>query len=413
MKASFDGDVIDTSTGKGIAGARVILRAGPGESQTAIADAQGHFHFAGLEFQSYQADARHPGYISSQTSAAFTLAPSHPHGQVRVELRPYSVIAGKVTDAFGVPLEGAQVEALQRYPAGEQRRGAQFVEGGFQYAMAATTYTDDRGEYRLAPLLPGSYYLMARAGANQLNVPPSQRLPVDSRARVTFYPRALKLVDAQPAELAEGKELRVEFQVLRQTGAQVTGRIFGLPTAPASIPVLVRLVALSPGASNAFGDVIGDRFTARDLLPGKYLIEAGYYRAGDFSYQTALGAARQTIDIASQDVDGVEMTLAPTPDLAGTVAFESGCTAVPVWIQLQSDPLDRVPINLQVDADGRFVMPHLFPGKYKAYVQPDNRAAAFAKSAKLGDVEVLADGFEATAETSGPLRITMGCGRSK
>jgi hypothetical protein len=54
---------------------------------------------------------------------------------------------------------------------------------------------------------------------------------------------------------------------------------------------------------------------------------------------------------------------------------------------------------------------HLGPGKYKAYVRPESPSNARATSAKLGDVEVLADGFEATAETKGPLRITMSCGR--
>jgi hypothetical protein len=91
------------------------------------------------------------------------------------------------------------------------------------------------------------------------------------------------------------------------------------------------------------------------------------------------------------------------------VVFESGCAAAPVWIELTGDLGGFPPRNLVTDADGRFVLPHVFPGRYKAWVGIEGALYNAAKSIKLGDAEVLADGFDVTAETKGPLRITMGC----
>jgi hypothetical protein len=416
LKGAIEGDVVDASTGRGISGARVRIQSGQDDPMFTSTDEQGHFQFAGLKFKSYQLDARYPGFISSTGAAGVSaremvhLVRNGPNGQVRLEMRRSAAIEGKVTDAFGVPLEGAPVEALQRYASGERRGAAPFAEGGYQYVMVQETFTDDLGEYRIAPLGAGSYYVLVRPGSNYFSGQPAMRPPSDERERATFYPHALKPSETKPVELAEGKELRVDVQIIRQAGVKVSGRLLGLPPEDAASRfVSVFVTTLSPGASRSSSTVDGDRFTAPDLLPGKYLFEAGQYATGDWTYQNPLAAARRTVEVGTEDVDGIDLTLAPIPDVEGTVVFESGCAATPVWIQLQGD--SHLPRNLHVGADGRFVLRHLFPGKYKAYVRPESLPYAFATSARLGDAEVLADGFEATAETIGPLRITMSCSR--
>jgi hypothetical protein len=417
LKGAVEGDVVDAATEQGIAGARVRIQSGQDDPLVTTTDGQGHFRFAGLEFKSYQVDARYPGFMSSKEAArgypgAEMVRPvvNSPNGQVRLEMQRYAAIVGKVTDALGIPLEGVGVEALQRYPIGERRSGYMYNDGSYQYVGHERALTDDLGEYRIAPLGAGSYYVLVRPGSNYFASQPSMRPPLDARQHATFYPHALKPSETKPVAVAEGKELRVDLQIVSQGGVKVSGRILGLAAAaqPGAL-ASVHVSALSPGASNGFATLIGDRFAAADLLPGKYVVEAGQYAAGDFTNQNPLAAARKTVDVGTEDVDGIDLTLAPTPDVEGRVVFESGCAAVPVGIQLQED--FHLPRSLHVDADGRFVLQHLFPGKYKAYVRPESRSSAFATSARLGDVEVLADGFEVTAETKGPLRITMSCRR--
>ena len=425
LRGAIEGDVVDASTGRGISGARVRIQSGQDDPMFTSTDEQGHFQFAGLEFKSYQLDARYPGFISSTGAAGVSaremvhLVRNGPNGQVRLDMQRYAAIVGKVTDALGIPVEGVTVGALQRYPIGENRTGLTaltvytdvlYNDGGYQYVGRQRTLTDDLGEYRIAPLAAGSYYVLVQPGSNYFNGQPAMRPPSDARQRATFYAHALKPSESKPVAVAEGKELRVDLQIVSQGGVKVSGRIFGLAAASGQY-VSVFVLPLSSGASTASSWTIGgDRFQATDLLPGKYLFQAGQYAAGDSFRQNPLAAARRTVEVGTEDVDGIDLTLAPTPEVQGTVVFESGCAAAPVSIQLQGDSLSALR-NLHVDADGRFVLQHLGPGKYKAYVRPESPSNARATSAKLGDVEVLADGFEATAETKGPLRITMSCGR--
>src|ERR1019366_172236 len=144
----------------------------------------------------------------------------------------------------------------------------------------------------------------------------------------------------------------VDVRIIRQGGVKVSGRILGATPedAPAASGLhgSVFVSPLSPGASSgSFGSVAGDRFGAVDLLPGKYVIEAGQYTAGDTSSENPVAAAWRTVEVATEDLEGIDRTLAPTPTVEGAVVFENGCAATPVWIQLQGDrPLGRLLRNL-------------------------------------------------------------------
>lgn len=413
---SLEGRILDASTGQGISGARVRIQSGREDPLFTTTDTQGFFHLAGLEFKSYRVSALCPGFIGSAEwdgpsgGEPLRLTGSSPVGQIRLELRRYGVIEGRVTDALGVPVAGTSVQALQRFPADERRNGYVYKDGSYQYAGRQTAQTNDVGEYRLAPLAAGSYYIYVpvQPPSSYYNLQPEIRPPSDARERSTFYPHALKPSEAKPVELAEGKELRVDVQIVREGGVKVSGRVLGLTAAPGSFSsVLLR--GLSPGTSTLSADVEGDRFTAAGVLPGRYVVGAGEYAAGEGTMQDLLAAARRTVDVGTEDLDGIDLTLAPAPDVEGTVVFENGCAPAQVWIELTGDFGGFPPRSLATNASGHFVLPRVFPGRYKAYIGVEGALHNAAKSIKLGDAEVLADGFDVTAETKGPLRIVMGC----
>jgi hypothetical protein len=412
---SIEGRVVNASSGQGISGARVRIQSGREDPLFTTTDTQGFFQLSGLELKSYLVSARCPGFIGSAEwdgpsgGEGLRLIGSSPIGQVRLELRRYGAIEGRVTDGLGVPAAGVSVEALQRYPADEPRSGYVYKDGSsYQYAGRQTGQTNDLGEYRLAPLPAGSYYIyvLVRPTSTYYNLQPEIRPPADARERPTFYPHALRPSEAKPVELAEGKELRVDVQIVRQAGVKVGGRVLGLT---AGSPSSVFFQGLSPGASNLPAYIDGDRFTAAGVLPGKYVVGVGEYIAGEGTALDLVAAARRTVDVGTEDLDGIDLTLAPAPDVEGAVVFESGCAPAPLWIQLTSDTSRYAPRSLATDASGHFVLPRVFPGKYKAYVGVEGALHNAAKSIKLGDAEVLADGFDVTAKTKAPLRITMGC----
>jgi len=390
---------VDTSTGRGIAGARVRIQSGNDEPLFTTADEHGHFLFVGVDLKSkgYQAEARYPGFMSASNAAGVSGAtavpsPDHPGVHIRLEMQRYGAIVGKVVDdVWGIPREGATVSALQRDESGRRRGGVRF-EDGYQYVTVRNTQTDDLGEYRLAELGAGSYYVRIRTGT---------ATPHD-----TFYPHALKLSDAMPVELAEGKELRADVRAI-QGGVRISGRILGTASAQPGFRASVYIRSLSPGAAGPgsdSGSVTGDRFTVGNISPGKYEVSVEQYTSDGFQLKP-LAMARRNVDVGTEDVDGIDLTLAPPPHVAGTVVFESGCAPQPVFISLNGE---SAMYRLHVAADGHFVLQDFFPGRYKMNAASES-PGGLATSIKLGDAEVLTDGFELTTETKGPLRIAMSC----
>jgi hypothetical protein len=398
---AIEGDVVDVSTGRGIADARVRLQSVQDDPLYASTDAQGHFRFDGLEIRAYQAFVRYPGFASPDGGAleasALAVTPGR-DGQVsriRLNLQWYAAITGKVVNVEGNPAEGVTVEVYRRDSRGGQFGAVRF-DDGFQYVRTRTAKTDELGEYRLAPLGPGSYYVLVRAGS--------------APARDTFYPQAVKVSAAKLLELDEGKELRADVQVVQQLGVKVSGRMLGGSAQPGlRASVALSNSSLGPGGfSRPTGDayvyaiVNGDRFTANFVLPGKYTVWATQHASVD--HPILLAVAWREVEVRTEDVDGVDVALAPPAHVEGAVVFESGCAPEPVVIELNG----AQDYLFHAGADGRFEPQNIFPGKYKASVMPERKSDA-ATSVKLGDAEVLADGFELTAENKGPLRVTMGC----
>jgi hypothetical protein len=414
VQYAIEGDVVDSSTGHGIAGARVRIQSGQDDALFATAGAQGHFRFAGLGNQRYQVQASFPAFVSARFAAGMSEAAEtvsigiyHRTAQVRLEMVRSGVITGKVMDPVGVPLAGARVAALQRYPSGERRHGGCAagglggVESDYEYSGRLCAQTNDLGEYRIGPLPAGAYYV----GAEQ-QMGFGTTAPPDPAERATYYPHALKPSGASPVEVAEGKELRVDIQIVRAGGVKVSGRILGLGAA-AGLQLSVYALPLSAGLPSwSASDIEGDRFEAPGLLPGSYRFVADQYIPGNLaSDSTPIAAVRRIVDVGISDLDGVDLTLEPTVDLQGSVVFESGCPAVPVWIMVQGD----YRYNLHPGAGGPFLLQHVIPGKYKAYVRTEVPSNAFLSSVKFGDAEALRDGFEVTSNATGPLRLTMSC----
>jgi hypothetical protein len=402
---TIEGDVVDAATGKGIAGARVRMQSQPDDPVFATADENGHFRFPSLPFRPrYDATARAPGFMSARFDSPGDDPPEvvvAMRGPVRIPLQRFGVITGNVTDASGIPVGGALVFALQRFPIADRRRLVQYTDSSYQYAMMADGITGETGEYRIAPLAPGPYYLVVRLGFSYSG-PLGISVPRNPRDRTTLFPHALEISDAKAIEVAADRESRINLETIRQSGVTVTGQVLGGKGTPQE---LVSVVAWSPTNGipmNAAIDANG-RFSVGDLLPGKYVVAAVAGRPPD-----SVAAARREIEVGTANIDRVDLALAPTHDLKGTVAFD-GCAQEPVWIQWQGDSRVNPYRDLRVDIDGRFTLSHVVPGNYKIYVRPERISQSSAVSARLGDAEVLKDGFAWTSDSVEALRITMRC----
>ena len=181
-----------------------------------------------------------------------------------------SAIAGRILDAYGDPVDMAQVRALR-------------VGRGERPAAADQTQTNDLGEFRLARMQPGRYLLQVRPPMRQMfyfqnpnmidDMPLPQPLP-------TYYPSVLAMAQAQPIAVGRGETVSgVEIVLGEGTPAVVTGTVLRLDGQPVTNGSLNSRVvgadAVTGGYDSSGGTGIRQGGAFRIALPpGEYLLEA-------------------------------------------------------------------------------------------------------------------------------------------
>jgi Carboxypeptidase regulatory-like domain len=154
------GTVVNSVSGQPIHGALVYSTSPPVVST--FTDAEGKFQFDALPSGSITLQAAKPGFDSLNHFFGSSLKPS----TVRVapdaatpailKLIPDGVIYGQVTDVNGEPLEGLSLSVFQLNP----------INGGLIPNILLHVSSDDEGNYRIAHLAPGTYYLEVQPANN-------------------------------------------------------------------------------------------------------------------------------------------------------------------------------------------------------------------------------------------------------
>ena len=133
-------------------------RGGGSYGTTSAAD--GSFRFASVDQGTYALIGERTGYVretlstpSGQTKPVEVVSEKNTSG-IELKMTPQSVIAGHVFDEDGDPIQSVNVEVWRyTYPRGRK-----------QMTQAQNGTTNDLGEFRIANLPPGRYYVSATAG---------------------------------------------------------------------------------------------------------------------------------------------------------------------------------------------------------------------------------------------------------
>ena len=425
---AVEGEVTDSVTHKPIAGARVKLQAGA-RSLFARCDASGHFQFPEVPLGDYVAVADQPGYMAVGETFDVRLAPDKPRATVNVLLQPYGIISGRLTDSAGAPLGIAYLQLLvlrtidpkrkDPYPLGPPKA----TIGDHEMVVIKNASTNDLGEYRFAMLTPGNYYVSYYGPTD-----PSYSDPAE---RPTFYPQVLRAERARPVAVSAGQEVpHIDIQAIRQRALTVSGRyvpfLKGSHYRGARDTTVVAWPADAPEEQMQPGRFLEGFFTLDNFLPGRYVIEA--VTVDDDGSGRLLLAGSRTVEVPNGDIDGVEISMQPPVSIDGAVVFAANCPAVPVSIAPKFDTAvasfnelvrsaNLAPGEPQVTAPprGTFTLPKLIPARYKLDIRPQPPQTAAnhrysVASAKLGDRDVLQDGFEISGQAPGTLRISIACG---
>lgn len=396
--AGIEVAVIDRATGAPVADAEVVLR--DVAPVTATSDAAGIAKLRGLPpVSAFTLEVHKPGYARDRRLVAAPTAASAP-AEVRVELEAAVALRGVVVDESGAPVADAAVTAI----------GADGVAGDVESAVR----TGADGRFEIADADPRSAKLIARHPMHLPGTAPAETALDDAGATITLSPAALihgRVVDRARAPAAYATVRAVidargswrgtgERRVVADAaGAFVVqglppGRITLIADAPDATsvaPVLVELAAKTSAEVELVVDgqaalvgvavdgsgqpVAGARVRCKPAstrtmalhCPGTEMTDAeGRFRIaglprGDYTVSVARSDALAATTPTRATAGGAEVRVVVADDgwLSGAVEVRGGARPP----KLRASIAGR-PHGTWVDAQGRFALRGLAPGRY-------------------------------------------------
>jgi hypothetical protein len=389
----------------------VLQRAGPGVGTQAsvLTDRAGRFAFPNLQPGRYTVWVQRfnyygplsNGFLAATTSATIVLDPSKPPGPVDLFMTQGVAITGRVLDARGQPPPGIVDITAYR---------STFSDGKPTWAPVLSRRLDDRGEYRLAPLAPGEYYV-------GVTPPIPVTTPGQNVSIRTFFPGVTEPSQATKLLLKASDVAGIDF-ILRTAVANFF-KVSGVAVNPAPsrspegvvdrgfagftlMPLETNLV---DGASpTVYANVIpstarsaGD-FEIRNVRPGIYALYPSEVYSGFLS-------GRVIVDVRSGDALGVRVAVNPLVNVAGKVVVTEANPQRPVRVDLVrialrplNTPLifGNSPPFMQVDQSGQFTLtgPAGALAGFKVSGLPET---AFVSDVRVGNNSVFDTGLELAA----------------
>jgi hypothetical protein len=394
---------------------------------------QGRFAFHNLAAGNYLISAYHAGFQTAaygEHRVALETLPVAEGQQVKdivFKLAPLGVIACKVLDEAGRPLQNVRITTYRYFYGGWVRTGQAGEPTQFGY-------TNDLGEYR-AVLEPGAYVVSAAYPFALAQMEPD--LTPGMGHPTTYYPDSPGPDNAQPLNVVSGATVQADFTlrkapVYRISGylAGANGRVWGHPC--------VGIVPKGSLASNALllGSIIAapqdGSFTIFEIPAGSYLLTGalcanespvtqGVQGQGFLSIaplESGSGAefpvsGVQELEV-SGNVEGLKLHVTPARQVRGTLKLEGNVNLAGATVHLRS--VERFPgaaPSVTISGGSSLVFDGVLSLRYIPEVRrlpPD----CYVKSVRYGGQEVPATGFqpvdgaslEVTVSTVGAAQLT-------
>lgn len=381
---------------------------GGGGGRKVTTDAAGKFNFADVEAGQYTVAAQRNGFLNGRYGAKRPNQPATPVKvsdgdslrSLNIELLPQAVIAGRVFDDEGEPLQGAFVMLVSGGPG--QRGG----RGGPQRSAA----TNDRGEFRLVNVSPGEVIL--QVSPTQQFGPGGPNLPenADSSMVTTYFPGVTELSRAQKIPVTAGAELTGFDIRLRKTRVYtIRGRLIdsatGQPPAGAGVLLMPRDAPFSGVVTGSNGGRQTEgRFELRGVPAGSYnLIVRG---AGGTVNRGGV-AHRERLDVAG-NIDNLNIRLLPPLNLTGQVTARDPAKSDVKSVRVTLTDVEGV-MNAgsrgATKPDGTFALDGVAAGRYR--ITATAGSGGYIESIRYGEMEVLGQEVEIAAGSAAPIRVMV------
>lgn len=428
---------------------------------TVATDLQGRFSFTKLPVGSFTLKAAKTGYLditygqktlgSGRPGTSIQLAEGQKVDTVSLKMPRGGVISGTVVDEAGDPAYGVPMRAMKYV----MRNGVRELT-----AVATGATTDDRGQYRIPGLVPGEYIVCAaprdefvtaaalyeslQARLQDIRAAQAARGTVDPNMTnaVSMGPRpddpkeayvtlcfpgttqmsAAATITAGIGEERAGHDLQLQLLPIAMISGTVTWSGGQLPiagssggtTADAQVHLVDQAAPNNPSGPRVVHIKADGRFSFANVAPGQYTLAA---HADVPAPQAAPGVAGQRppapgmtplwasidVNVAGQPIADLTLSMAHGMTVSGRVAVEGTPPVDISRLRLTAIPASpmygefSIPAAT-VDADGRFTIPGVVPGRYRIGSASGTPAGAVIKSSMFGGVDTLDFPIEVKAD---------------
>lgn len=404
-------------------------------------DINGRFRIENIEPFGYQVIVRATGYVEQRYGAApgpgkGTAVRVHANETtqgITVRLTRDNIISGRVTLVTGEPLLRMQVSAVRRV----------FDETGWPTLRSvASAETNDRGEYRIAGVPEGRYYVRAtppikslidsedrRAQSLRQPIPPK---PTPGLYAPMFYPYSPVLATALAIDVKAGVETRnIDIAMAPGRDFTVSGRVSDpeAPYAEAHIAMLYPANQPFPASLQSATVAKDGTFNIANVPPGSYWVMARVdrrYTREQSELAMSPGTTRDQlpplpptgaalVKVVDSDISNVQITILRDTLIDGQITAENGPASVDaVTVAFHRfdtvGGLDATPSGIFLRGNnGKFQYTNLTPGEF--WLTVSNVPPGFyVKEGKFGDLDVLNRAFAFTSKLSSPLSIVLARG---
>jgi hypothetical protein len=380
---------------------------------TAISGTDGVFRVEGILPGRYRLFAERTGFLEFEKrhprseGRVLTLGEGQELKGLQIRLQAAALVRGRVTDEDGDPLLNAQVSVMRQT----------FAAGHNRFEQVGSERTNDLGEYRIASLPAGNYFVSVTPPPDFKNliensgtaVPQRESKTGDSKPdkptlsyQTTYYPGTQDRSQASPIQLHPGDEFPVNFSLTPGPTLSIRGSVVNLPPRSTAVIMLQSRdfnLVLNGAEMHKDGS-----FEIRDVAPGAYTLMASVEN-GPMPMM-----AKQSLQVAGSSVEGLRLSPQPGGSIRGRLRFESKGTVArfdptQIFLALQSADGDDNALGTfgmgdgfshvtHVAADGSFEWKNVPPGTfYIQFIDGTSSSDWYMKSALAGGRDVNESGI--------------------